>query len=217
MARQIRYIIPEVPHHIMQRGNNHQIIFFDQVDRKFFCKNLKKYGEEENVQIGSYCLMTNHIHLLLYPSSEKGLINFMKLTSQLYTQYINWKYKRSGKLWENRYKLHLVDPECEWVIARYIELNPVRAGMVGRAIDYEYSSARKNINGAIDHVISRDIIKSKYVDYQNFVNENAGDLEKISLALQQGKAFGGSSFIEKIEKMFDTVFSIRKRGRPKNK
>src|SRR3989338_10855138 len=130
MPRKIRYILPELAHHAIQRGNNRQNVFLDMDDRQSFLQSLGKYGRENNVYIGAYCLMTNHVHLLLYPETEEGLIVFMKLVSQMHSQRMNRKYRRSGKLWENRYKLHIVDPDYEWYVARYIELNPVRARMV---------------------------------------------------------------------------------------
>lgn len=112
--------------------------------------------------------MTNYIHLLLYPEEEKGLIKVMKKTAQYYTQYINRKYKRTGKLWENRYKLHIVDPESEWVMARYIENKPLRAKMVQSAESYEYSSARANLLGERNYLITKDIIKKNREEYRDF-------------------------------------------------
>lgn len=216
MPREIRYVVPKIPHHALQRGNNHQTIFFDNEDWQYFCTNLKKYSKEQKVYIGAYCLMSNHLHLLLYPDAKNGLINFMKSVSQIYSQHINRKYKRSGKLWENRYKLHLVDPEHEWAVARYIELNPVRAMMVKRAIDYPYSSARNNLKGIKDEITNMDIIKENKVAYQNFINEKIEEEEfkQIKESLQQNKAFGGEDFIKKMEKQFGNVFKVRNRGRP---
>jgi putative transposase len=220
MPRRNRCIIPKIPHHALQRGNNHQAIFFEEKDKQHFCKNLIKYSREQQVYIGAYCLMTNHLHLLLYPDKEKGLINFMKFINQIHSQYINRKYKRSGKLWENRYKLYLVDPDYEWRVARYIELNPVRAKMANNPQDYQYSSAKKNLRNIKDNVVNTDIIKGEYKDYQNFVKEKIEEkeLRQIEDALQQNKALGGKDFIEKLEKRFGRVFKTRKRGRQvKNK
>ncbi len=216
MSRQIRYIVPKIPHHALQRGNNRQVIFFDEKNKKYFCDNLKKYSREQKVSIGAYCLMTNHLHLLIYPDTEKGLINFMKAISQTYTQYINRKYKRSGKLWENRYKLHLVDPDYERVVSRYIELNPVRANMVNNPCDYQYSSARKNLKNISDCIVNINIIKGKHKDYQDFIKEKIQEkeLKKIREALQQNKAFGTEKFIKGLEKRFNKTFKVRKRGRP---
>lgn len=120
MPRKTRYIIPQIPHHTLQRGNNRQRVFYDVEDRRRFLSSLTTLSKKENVLLGAYCLMTNHVHLLLYPQTSAGLIKLMKSLSQLHTQHINHKYKRTGKLWENRYKLNIIDPDYEWIVARYI-------------------------------------------------------------------------------------------------
>ncbi len=217
MPRQIRYILPQIPHHAVQRGNNRQQIFFDVEDRKFYLSNLKKYSKDEKVHIGSYCLMTNHIHLLLYPESSECLIKFMKSLSQLHTQHINRKYRRTGKLWENRYKLHIVDPAYEWIIARYIERNPIRANMVTVAEEYSYSSARAHLFGSVDGLLTMDLIKGKRDEYKEFFNRSEADelehLDKIRTRIQKEKSLGSDEFIRKLEDKFKVSFKIQERGR----
>ncbi len=140
MPRRVRYIYPGLPHHAIQRGNNRQKVFRDEEDRRYYLGKLNKFMKEGDVEVGAYCLMPNHVHLLIYPKSREGLIKFMKQIHQMYSQYFNWKYQHTGKLWENRYKLHIAEPEAEWVLARYIEKNPIRAGMVHKAEEYCYLS-----------------------------------------------------------------------------
>lgn len=218
MPRKIRYIIPQVPHHAVQRGNNRQDIFFDQEDRLNFLSNLQKYSKKQQVSIGAYCLMTNHIHLMLYPESENNLAKFMKFVCQMHTQHINRKYRRSGKLWENRYKLHIVDPACEWVVARYIERNPVRARMVKNIEDYEYSSARAHLLLHTDRVLSKDILKNRLNEYREFFKDKESDskqhLSSIREIIQQEKVWGNETFIKSLEERFQTIFRVRPRGRP---
>ena len=218
MARAMRYIIPDLPHHAIQRGNNRQDIFFDETDRLYFLSKLKEISQNEKVLIGSYALMTNHIHILLYPKTKDGLINTMKGTLQHYTQYINRKHKRSGKLWENRYKLHIVDPECEWIVARYIENNPMRAKMIKKAEDYKYSSARANLLGENNTIITRDIIQGKRKEYNIFFYDsesmNKEHIAQITDIIQQEKALGSTKFINWIEEKFKVCFKVRAIGRP---
>ena len=218
MPRKIRYIIPQIPHHALQRGNNRQPVFYDAEDRAIFLLNLIKNSKKENVLVGSYCLMTNHIHLLLYPQTPKGLIRLMKLLAQLHTQHINRKYKRTGKLWENRYKLNIVDPDCEWIVARYIERNPVRAGIVKSAASYQYSSAAAHLKMAKDELLTKDIIQGRGSEYMKFFDENEADkkenLKNIQMIVEQEKAWGSTKFIKDLEDRFKTVFRTRKRGRP---
>ena len=169
--------------------------------------------------IGSYCLMTNHFHLLLYPESRESFIRFMKNVSQIYSQYFNRKYKRTGKVWENRYKLNIVDPKFEWVISRYIEQNPVRAGMVRVAEQYQYSSVRIHLEGKKDEIVMKDIIEGKVKQYKEFFGENITEdqklLKQIRIVTQQEKVFGKESFIREIEKRTNLNFSVRAKGRPK--
>ena len=221
MPRQIRYIIPNCPHHAIQRGNNRQPVFFDKEDRDIFLNNLKKHSVEEKALVGSYCLMSNHIHLLLYPDREEGLIRLMKFLSQLHTQHINRKFGRTGKLWENRYKLHVVDPEYEWAIARYIEGNPVRAGIVKNPEQYEYSSANAHLKGKSNKYINIDIIKNRRDEYIEYFHEKDAyaqeHINRIKAIIQQEKPLGSDNFIKQVETQFKVLFKIRNRGRPKKK
>lgn len=218
MPRKIRCIIPDLPHHALQRGNNRQNIFLDSNDKDFFLKQLKKYGHENKVGIGAYCIMTNHFHLLIYPLQEEGVIKLMKSISQIYAQYFNRRYKRSGKIWENRYKLNIIEPECEWVFARYIEKNPTRAGVVLKAETYLYSSAPANLKGKADEVLTRNIINDRRQEYIKFFNEpeahNDSQLNLLRTVIQQQKGFGRKEFIEKLKQKFQVNFEIKPRGRP---
>jgi len=219
MPRSIRYIIPDIPHHAIQRGNNRQNVFLDRSNKLYFLSKLKEISKKEKVLVGAYCLMTNHTHLLLYPKNEENLIKLMKNLGQYYTQYINRKYKRSGKLWENRYKLHLVDPECEWIVSRYIENNPLRANIIQKAEDYNYSSAKLNLLGKADDIITKDIVGSNRKDYKEFFNNpesrNKQHIAKLCSIIQQEKILGGKKFILWAEQKFKMCFKIRGRGRPR--
>ena len=142
----------------------------------------------------------------------------MKSVSQHYTQYVNKKYGRSGKLWENRYKLHLVDPDCCWVIARYIEKNPLRARMVSQAENYPYSSAKAHLISAADKILSHDILCGSQERYKAFFDEvsseEEAELHRLREVIRQEKAFGGQTFLEKIKAIFRVDFEVKKRGRP---
>ena len=219
MPRKIRFIIPNVPHHAIQRGNNRQDVFRDYEDRNYYLSVLRESSKEKNVLIGAYCLMTNHIHLLLYPRDEKGLIGVMKHVSQLYTQYFNRKYKRTGKLWENRYKLYLGDPDRAWVIARYIERNPMRARMVLKAEDFAYSSAKAHLLGASDELLTYDILENDRNAYREFFNQSDADapehVREIENVAQQGKALGDEDFHMACKEILGVDLEVRDRGRPR--
>lgn len=161
--------------------------------------------------------MTNHTHLLILPSSQEGMINFMKLLAQRHTQYYNRKYHRSGKLWENRYKLHPLDPDVYYVVLRYIERNPVRAGMVEDGTAYPWSSAAYHLSRKEDKTVMADYLHDSVFSYREFFyeQERSGDIEAIREAEQQGKAWGRGVFLEKLGSKLGRVVVPRKRGRPK--
>ena len=217
MPRKIRFIIPHIPHHAIQRGNNCQDVFLDQRDRRCYLSILKESSTECNVLIGAYCLMTNHVHLLLYPTDEKGMIRFMKRLSQMYSQYFNHKYGRTGKLWENRYKLSLGDPERSWVIARYIERNPLRAKIVSKAENYPYSSAQNHLCNIPDVFLTYDLLSGDYDGYREFFDQDTADdsrhLKEIEDAAQQGKALGNEDFINECAEIIGADLKVRRQGR----
>ncbi len=146
MPRIARAVATGYPHHVIQRGNNKEKVFFDKEDRERYLSLLKKYSDKWDSPILAYCLMSNHVHLLTRPDMEESLYKMMQGVTLCYTQYINRKYERTGRLWESRYHSCIVDKERYlWAVARYIEQNPVRAKMVKRVEDYLYSSARARI------------------------------------------------------------------------
>ncbi|MDO9289901.1 MAG: transposase, partial [Thermodesulfovibrionales bacterium] len=136
MARIARAVAAGFPHHVVQRGNNRENVFIDDEDRKKYIKLLKKYSGERDARILAYCLMSNHVHLLIKPKENDSLYKMMQGVTLCYTQFTNRKYSRTGRLWESRYHSCIVDKESYlWAVARYIETNPVRARMVKKAED----------------------------------------------------------------------------------
>jgi len=143
MPRRQRICPAGMPQHVIQRGNNRQVCFQDFADRAAYLAFLSRYQEEHQVDIHAWVLMDNHTHLLVTPQADQALSLFMKALGQRYAQYFNHKYDRSGTLWEGRFKSCLVDTEGYFLwCQRYIELNPVKAGMVQYAGDYQWSSYR---------------------------------------------------------------------------
>jgi putative transposase len=146
MARRIRFCLPEVPLHVVQRGNNRQVCFFRYEDRQVYLNCLSEYARETGCALHAYVLMSNHVHLLLTPRDADSVSRFMKRVGQRYVQYVNRTQGRSGGLWEGRFRSCLVEEERYLLNCyRYIELNPVRAGMVSRPEDYPWSSHVANI------------------------------------------------------------------------
>ena len=149
MARLPRYVIPGQPQHIIQRGNNRQVIFAAEADYRFFRDALVEAAAGHRLAIHAYVWMTNHVHLLATPAFEDSISKTLQSVGRRYVQYFNYTYKRSGTLWEGRYRATVVDSERYLLtLMRYIELNPVRAGMVAAPQDYPWSSYRRNALGA---------------------------------------------------------------------
>ncbi len=145
MARLPRFIIPGQPQHVIQRGNNRQPIFCTDRDYQYYLEKLEYSSKEHGCEIHAYVLMTNHVHLLVSPSAPESLSKMMQTLGRYYVQYFNYHYKRTGTLWEGRYKSTLVSTEQYLLTCmRYIELNPVRAGMVENPFDYRWSSYHCN-------------------------------------------------------------------------
>lgn len=148
MPRRARLLLPGVPLHIIQRGNNRQRCFCDDKDYIVYLQWLTQYADESGCQVHAYVLMINHVHLLVSSSTTDGPVGLMKMLGQRYAQYFNWRYGRTGTLWEGRFKSCLVQDEGYFLVChRYIELNPVRAGMVDFPAQYRWSSYRANAEG----------------------------------------------------------------------
>ena len=154
MARLPRIVIPGQPQHVIVRGNNHSEIFRADADYSFYLEKLKAACDKHGCQIHAYILMTNHVHLLITPEKEQSLAKTLQMLGRYYVQYYNYSYKRTGTLWEGRYKATLIDSESYLLICmRYIELNPVRAGMVSHPSEYRWSSYHCNALGQADELV----------------------------------------------------------------
>ena len=148
MARLARLVIPGMPHHITQRGNRRQQTFFNEGDYAAYLELMAEWCREEGVEIWSYCLMPNHIHLIAVPSSEDGLRRAIGEAHRRYTRRINFREKWRGYLWQGRFASFVMDEPYLVAAARYVELNPVRARLAVCADAWRWSSARRTYWGA---------------------------------------------------------------------
>ncbi|MEH6649358.1 MAG: transposase [Motiliproteus sp.] len=148
MARLPRLSLPGVPQHVVQRGNNRHACFFSDQDYPLYLDWLQHYANTYQVKIHAYVLMTNHVHLLLTPLDTDAVSRMMQALGRCYVRYVNTTYRRTGTLWEGRFRSTLVDSERYFlVVSCYIELNPVRAAMVEHPAEYPWSSYRSNALG----------------------------------------------------------------------
>ena len=221
MPRIARVCAEGYPHHITQRGNNREKVFFDDEDKRFYLDVLQRYKDKYKVKILAYCLMGNHIHILAVPEKEISLARGIGGTNLVYTQYINRKHNRSGRLWQNRFFSSVVEEEPYlWAVMRYIEQNPVRAKLAKRAENYQWSSARAHVLGIEDKVLSEE---SRFDDkeiksYRAFLKQDDEDInETIRHSTSTGRPLGREKFIKKLEKMLGRDLVPKKGGRPKRK
>ena len=155
MPRLARIVVPEIALHVVQRGHNRQTCFRHDLDYRVYLKWLGKLLGPTACSLHAYCLMTNHVHLFITPSRIDSCAKLMRNLGQRYAQYFNRRYERTGSLWEGRYRSCLVDsPAYVLACQRYIELNPVRAGMVGSASAYRWSSHNLNAGRLVNRLLS---------------------------------------------------------------
>jgi len=169
MARRPRTNLEGVPQHIIQRGNNRQACFFSKDDYTVYLDKLLHYSKKYVVDVHAFVLMTNHVHLLMTPNTKHGISQLMQSLGRYYVRYVNQVHGRTGTLWEGRYKSTLVDSEQYLlVLYRYIELNPVRAGMVEHPSEYPWPSFHHNaMNKKIQLVVPHTLYQSLGTDKES--------------------------------------------------
>jgi len=219
MPRIARVCAINYPHHITQRGNNKETVFFDDEDRKFYLRILSKYRDEWNFEIWAYCLMNNHIHLLVVPREEESLAKGIGITNLVYTQYFNRRYNRSGRLWQNRFFSTVIEEDTYlWAVARYIENNPVRVNIVKKAEDYPWSSARAHLLKTKDSTLSGKswLEENKINAYLDFLRKDDNLVDnRIRKGTSTGRALGQEEFIKSIGDIIGRGIFVKRVGRPK--
>jgi putative transposase len=230
MARLPRYVIPGQPQHIIQRGNNRQVIFAAETDYQFFRDALVEAAGKHGLAIHAYVWMTNHIHLLATPGKEDSIGKVFQSVGRRYVQYFNYTYKRSGTLWEGRYRATVVDSEQYLLtLMRYIELNPVRANRVAHPRDYPWSSYAFNAMGESGVKGSWLTPHMEYTHLGRSPNERQSayrqlfraaisgqDLNAIRESTHKGWALGGERFKQQVETLTNRRASSKGVGRPRN-
>jgi len=219
MPRIARIVGAGYPHHIIERGNNRERVFRDPTDYEKYFFFLSKYSEEKEVPVLAYCLMPNHIHLLVRPSDEEALAKIMQGITLCYSKYFNEANGRTGRLWECRYHSTVIDGDRYlWTVSRYIENNPVRAGIVKRPEEYPYSSARAHILGTKDTLLKEPLFDRRQLnEYRRFVKleEDKRTLEEIRKQTRSGKPLGDGGFLKILSEQLGHDLIFRQKGRPR--
>jgi len=225
MPRMARVIVPNLPHHIVQRGHNRKAIFVDQHDYQYYLDTLLEWKHELGVKVYAWCLMTNHVHLILDPGDDRLAIGLlMKRLAGRQTRYVNRHENRSGSLWEGRYKASAIQTDSYLLqCCRYVELNPVRAAMVSRAENYPWSSYRSKIGLGKSPILDRDPCYARMSrpaeQYGHFVGQGLSDEEYqfIRERVQRNGLTGTGAFIEEVEERIGLRIEHRRPGRPRKR
>lgn len=228
MPRRSRIVLPHVPMHVIQRGNNRSVCFVADEDYLFYLEHLEKIANKVGVVVHAYVLMTNHVHLLVTPESREGISSLMKRLGQRYVQYFNRMYKRSGTLWEWRFRSALVSEDAYFLgCQRYIELNPVRASMVDHPAEYRWSSYASNGQGQASSLIKahalymnlgRTDLERQAVYRELFRYQlDPGLVDEIRKATNGGVVLGSHRFADEVAILLGVRTKLGVSGRPMNK
>ena len=225
MPRKPRMYLPGVPCHVIQRGNNRQACFFSEQDYHFYLECLADACNRYGVTVAAHVLMTNHVHLLLTPEEHDGISRVMQSLGRRYVQYVNKAYCRCGTLWESRHRASLIDAEHYLLNCyRYIELNPVAAGMVKHPGEYPWSSYRHNAQGeASDLIVPHAIYLrlggdsgERRHNYRELFSAalQKEDINAIRTAAHFSMPLGNDRFKRQIERALGRSIGHAKHGRP---
>jgi putative transposase len=226
MPRKPRFYVPGAPVHALQRGHNRSAVFFDDLDYLEYLRCLKQAADSCGCAVHAYVLMTNHVHLLLTPGGADSVACLFQSLGRHYVRHVNETYQRHGSLWEGRYKCNVIESQAYLLSCmRYIELNPVRAGMVDHPAKYRWSSYAANALGVSNAVLTAH---TEYMALGGSSNDrqsvfrglfdgglDSDELALVRCAVQTGTPLGNAKFKAAIEAALDLKVGFARRGRPK--
>jgi putative transposase len=219
MPRRARVVIPGCVHHVTQRGNHRKAVFFDDGERWIYLSTLRRACVRHGITIIGYCLMTNHVHLLVMPRAENSLAEGLGRAHREYALWHHVKQGLTGHLWQNRFYSCPLDEEHAWVALRYVELNPVRAGLVERAWEWPWSSARAHVGERDDtSLLDLDLWASHYnaTTWREVLHGepmDTGLYDGIRRATLSGRPLGSEEFLQGLESHTGRALRPRRRGR----
>jgi len=220
MARVARVVAVDYPHHITQRGNNHQIVFSDDSDYPKYLSFVKKYSQEYDLGICCYCLMPNHVHFIAIPHNEFSLAKTFNFAHMRYSQYFNKKQRQCGHLWQGRFYSCVLDEPHLVMAAQYIERNPVRAKIVKKAQDWKWSSANYNTGKQKNDLVINTPLFGYISETQSTwerrleKQDEENDMEAIRRNTKTGLPLGKDKFILRLEEEMGRELQSKPRGRP---
>ena len=214
MPRIPRIVVPDYPHHVVQRGNRRQQVFFQDSDYENYLKFLKEYSKKFQLKVVSYCLMPNHVHLIVIPKRCDSLAGAIGDTHQKYTKMVNLRQDWRGYLWQGRFSSYVLDEKYLYTALKYILLNPVKAGIVKKAEEYKWSSLRQHLHKDSACFLDDDILADMIVDWKAFLHDDLSESQINLLKKHQstGRPLGEVKFIEKLEECLGINLKREKPG-----
>jgi putative transposase len=214
MARLARLVMPGLPHHITQRGNRRQQTFFTDNDYRTYISLMAGSCREQAVEVWAYCLMPNHVHLIAVPDSEGGLRAAIGEAHRRYTKLINSRLEWTGYLWQGRFASCVMDQAHLLAAARYIELNPVRSGLVKTPEAYPWSSAKAHLTGQKDGLVKATTLLGLVDDWPTFLSDELSEKQLLDLRGHQrtGRPLGSEDFVTELELKSGRPLRKKKRG-----
>ena len=218
MARLARLVVPGLPHHVTQRGNRRERVFFEDDDYRAYLALIAAAANKARTQIWSYCLMPNHVHFILAPASASGLRETFAEAHRRYTARIHARFKWTGHLWQGRFNSVVMDEAHFYAAARYVPMNPVRAGLTTCAADWPWSSVHAHLAGLDDGVVTVAPVLDRTADFAAFLaeEEEKPAIDALRLARSTGRPVGAADWIAKLEARTQRTLAPEKRG-PKPK
>jgi putative transposase len=220
MPRTARIVIPKYPYHVTQRGNYRQEIFQDREDQIKYLSWIEEYSKKYQMLVYAYCLMNNHIHFICTPLSKNSLAKVFSSVHMRYSQYYNKKLKARGHLWQGRFYSCILEHEHVYSAVRYVERNPVRAGLVRKPWEWEWSSAAFHVGDVKESRVKfgdlSDIMDIKDVNWREYITDkdDPREMDEIRKCTMLGRPWGGAEFITAISKVLGISLDTRKKGRP---
>jgi len=213
MSRLPRLVIPGHPHHVTQRGNRRAQTFFEDGDYLLYRDLLAEAAHKASAQIWAYCLMPNHVHLIVVPEDEDGLRRTFADAHRRYTAYINARLRVTGHLWQGRFGSVVMDEEHLLNAVSYVSLNPVRARLVERADQWPWSSAAAHLAGQDDELVRVQPVLDRYGDLSTLLaKEQDNDYLKLRQSETTGRPLGSKAWIERLERQTGKTLRPQKRG-----
>ena len=215
MPRMARLVVPDYPHHITQRGSRRQRTFFGDEDYQAYIDLLCELKADAGVDIWAYCLMPNHLHLVAVPQRKESLAILLRVTHHRYALRVNAMHGWQGHLWQERFFSTVMDDAHLLAAVRYVELNPVRAGLCKRADDWRWSSVHAHLNDAPDNLVTTFVMRDRICDWYKYLSEDSSpeQLESLRQSTKTGRPVGSDEFVGRLEDLTGRRLRRQKPGR----